>query len=172
MHLCPVVPKPPHIAPSIAKSRFASSITIIAFLPPISREHLFILWAQSVATNLPTSLEPVKETSFISLCNISGSPTSVPVPVTIFKTPFGSPASSKSFTKFTAESGVSEAGLKITVFPVTNAGAIFHDGIAIGKFHGVIAATIPTGIRTDMQNLFGSSEGVVSPNNLLPSPAT
>ena len=42
-----------------------------------------------------------------------------------------------------AESGVSEAGLKTTVLPRTRAGMIFHDGIAIGKFHGVIIAQMP-----------------------------
>ena len=31
--------------------------------------------------------------------------------------------------------------------------ASFHDGIAIGKFHGVIAPTTPTGIRTLIMNL-------------------
>ena len=45
-------------------------------------------------------------------------------------------------------SGVSVAGLKTTVLPQTSAGAIFHDGIAIGKFHGVITPTTPIGMRT------------------------
>ena len=44
--------------------------------------------------------------------------------------------------------GVSVAGLKTTVLPQTSAGAIFQDGIAIGKFHGVITPTTPIGIRT------------------------
>ena len=37
------------------------------------------------------------------------------------------------------------AGLNTTVFPATSAGAIFHTGIAIGKFHGVMQATTPCG---------------------------
>ena len=36
VHRWPVVPKPPQTAPSTAKSRFASSMTMIAFFPPIS----------------------------------------------------------------------------------------------------------------------------------------
>ena len=48
------------------------------------------------------------------------------------------PASSRILTKLSAESGVSVAGLKTTVLPQTSAGMIFHDGIAIGKFHGVM----------------------------------
>ena len=54
----------------------------------------------------------------------------------------------KHCTTCTAHSGVSEAGLKRTVFPATSAGAIFHAGIAIGKFHGVMHATTPSGSRT------------------------
>ena len=53
----------------------------------------------------------------------------------------GMPASSRTFTKFTADSGVCDAGLKTTVLPQTSAGMIFHDGIAIGKFHGVMTET-------------------------------
>ncbi len=37
------------------------------------------------------------------------------------------------------------AGLKTTVLPQTRAGMIFHDGIAIGKFHGVMTAHTPIG---------------------------
>ena len=66
---------------------------------------------------------------------------------------------------------MSSAGFSTTVLPQTSAGASFHDGIAIGKFHGVIAPTTPTGTRTDMLNLFCSSEGVVCPQSRRPSPA-
>ena len=86
-------------------------------------------------------------------------------------TPAGTPASSSSSTKRSASSGVSSAGLRTTVLPQTSAGAIFQDGIAIGKFHGVIAPTTPTGRRTLMLNLSRSSDGVVWPNRRRPSPA-
>jgi ribosomal protein L11 methyltransferase len=49
---------------------------------------------------------------------------------------------------------------------------IFQVGIANGKFQGVISAQTPTGARTDIANLSGSSEGVVSPKRRRPSPAT
>ena len=42
--------------------------------------------------------------------------------------------------------------------------------MANGKFHGVMAAATPIGIRTDMVNLSGSSEGVVWAEE--PSPLT
>ncbi len=66
---------------------------------------------------------------------------------------------------------MSFAGLNTTVLPQTSAGTIFQDGIAIGKFHGVMTPTTPIGIRTDMSNLSGSSDGVVWPNRRRPSPA-
>ncbi len=77
------------------------------------------------------------------------------------KTPGGRPASSSAFAKFTTESGVSVAGLMTTVFPQTRAAVDFHAGIAMGKFQGVMNAQTPIGARTDIANLFGSSEGVV-----------
>ena len=73
--------------------------------------------------------------------------------------------------KRSASAGVSSAGFRTTVFPQTSAGASFQAGIAIGKFHGVIAPTTPTGIRTDIWNLSRSSEGVVWPKRRRPSPA-
>ena len=76
------------------------------------------------------------------------SPTDAPGPVTRFNTPGGSPASSDSFTSLTALKGVDEAGLKTKVLPHTRAGAIFHAGMARGKFHGVMMATTPSGLRT------------------------
>ena len=57
-----------------------------------------------------------------------------------------------------------EAGLNTTVLPQTSAGMIFHDGMAIGKFHGVIIEHTPSGWRTDIANLLRSSEGAVWPN--------
>ena len=66
---------------------------------------------------------------------------------------------------------MSVAGLNTTVLPQTSAGMIFHDGIAIGKFHGVMIAQTPSGWRTDIANLSRSSEGTVWPYRRRPSPA-
>ena len=44
-------------------------------------------------------------------------------------------------------SGASEEGLNTTVLPVTSAGAILRAGIEIGKFHGVMTLTTPSGSR-------------------------
>src|SRR5579884_3659499 len=157
----PVVPNPPQRQPSTARSRLASSRTMITFLPPISRLQCLKAEAQDSETLRPTAVDPVNETSRTSGSAASGWPTSLPLPVTRLTTPGGAPASWRMWTRFQQLRGVSEAGLITTVSPQTRAGKIFQEGIAIGKFHGVISAHTPTGIRTVMQNLSGSSEGVV-----------
>src|SRR6202011_4193196 len=86
-------------------------------------------------------------------------------------TPPGNPASSRISTSLVATIGVSDAGLKTTALPAISAGKIFQDGIAIGKFHGVMQATTPSGTRTVIAHLFLSSEGTVSPCGCRPRPA-
>ena len=44
-----------------------------------------------------------------------------------------------------AVSGVISAGLATTVLPAARAGAMPQDRIGIGKFHGTISPTTPTG---------------------------
>ncbi len=166
----PLVPNAPQIAPSTASSRFASSITMIGFLPPISRWTCLNEGAHASLIARPTDVEPVNETTFTRGSFRSGFPTFEPEPVTTLKTPGGSPASSSAFAKFTTESGVSVAGLMTTVFPQTSAAVDFQAGIAMGKFHGVMNAQTPIGERTDIANLFGSSDGVVWPCSRRPSP--
>jgi hypothetical protein len=76
-----------------------------------------------------------------------------------------------AFSRFSVESGVSSAGLITQVLPHTSAGRSFHEGIAMGKFHGAIMPHTPIGMRTAMANLLGNSEGTVAPKSLRPSPA-
>ena len=127
--------------------------------------------AHATEMRRPTSVEPVKETTFTSGCSTSGSPTSPPEPMTTLKTPAGSPASSNTRASATTEAGVSVAGLITIVLPAIRAAMDFQAGIAIGKFQGVTNAQTPTGWRTHMANLFGSSDGVVNPKSRRPSPA-
>src|SRR5262249_56893264 len=83
----------------------------------------------------------------------------------------GRPASSKILVKCQAISGVSPAGLKPAVLPATRAGISFQEGIANGKFQGVITPTAPIGARIDIAHLLGISLGVVTPYMRRPSPA-
>src|SRR5438552_9051487 len=104
-------------------------------------------------------------------CSTIGLPTPAPLPNTRLRTPGGRPASSKILVKCHAISGVSPAGLNTAVLPATSAGISFHEGIANGKFQGVITPTTPIGARIDIAHLLGISLGVVTPYMRRPSPA-
>src|SRR6185369_13263206 len=104
--------------------------------------------AHSVPTIRPTAVDPVSEIARTSGCSVSGVPTAELVPAITLITPFGRPASTSARTKLKVESGVSCAGLITQVLPAIMAGNSFHDGIAIGKFHGVIMPQTPMGWRT------------------------
>ena len=57
------------------------------------------------------------------------------------------PGAGPSSASASALSGVSLAGFSTTVQPAASAGATLRAIIRAGKFHGVIAATTPTGWR-------------------------
>src|SRR5205807_8732897 len=123
----------------------ASASTTIAFFPPSSSEHFLSSRPQISETARPTSTLPVKYTAATSPCRTSASPASSPNPNTTFTTPGGRPASSRASTNRSAQSGVSSAGLSTAVLPAMIAGNSFHDGMAMGKFHGVMHQTTPKG---------------------------
>jgi hypothetical protein len=63
----------------------------------------------------------------------------------MLSTPSGRPASDSASAKAYAVSGVSGGGLSTTEHPAASAGASLSEGVLRGPFHGVIAATTPTG---------------------------
>ena len=93
----------------------------------------------------PTSVEPVKQTLRTAGWSTKRWPTTLPLPGRICRTPSGSPASSASSPMRSALSGVTSAGLSTTVLPAARAGAKPQPAIAIGKFHGTITPTTPSG---------------------------
>ncbi len=97
---------------------------------------------------LPTSVEPVKATLSISGCSAIELPAPGPKPVTMLRTPSGSPASMINSPRRRAVSGVCSAGLRMTVLPQASAGPSFHAAIKSGKFHGMICPQTPTGSRS------------------------
>src|SRR5918998_1663768 len=78
-------------------------------------------------------------------------------PVTMLTTPAGMPTSSHNAPQARPENGVCEAGLATTVQPAASAGPIFRASMEEGKFHGVIAATTPTGSL--VTRIFRSRQG-------------
>ncbi|SFN06980.1 hypothetical protein SAMN04487980_1010217 [Streptomyces sp. cf124] len=55
--------------------------------------------------------------------------------------------------------GVTSDGLMTSAHPAASAGNSFHDSRVSGKFHGVIAATTPTGSGTEYARTPGTPEG-------------
>ncbi len=96
----------------------------------------------------PTSVEPVNDRWRTASLSHSALPTSTecaPSAVTTLSTPAGMPARCASSASASADSGVCSAGLMTTGQPAASAGATLRVIIAIGKFHGVMAAHTPTG---------------------------
>ncbi|MCY1521839.1 hypothetical protein D9M68_566710 [compost metagenome] len=92
----------------------------------------------------PVVVSPVKAILAMRLLEASGLPASRPKPVTTLITPGGrmSPISSISSRM---PSGVCSAGLSTTQLPAASAGASFQAAISMGKFHGMIWPTTPSG---------------------------
>ena len=59
--------------------------------------------------------------------------------------------------------GVSSAGLMMHEQPAPSAPAILRAGVMAGKFHGVNAATGPTGSRVTICMVFGRRDGMMRP---------
>ncbi len=166
MHVWPEFRNLHAIAPATASSRSASSKTMNGALPPSSSETFFTCCAHCAISSFPTSVEPVKPSlrtvGFpVSSPPISGA--SCAAPVTISKTPSGSPASRPRRAIASAVSGVCSAGLSTIVQPDASAGAALRVGIAAGKFHGVMPAVTPMGLFVTTIRRSAAKVGIVSP---------
>ena len=145
MHCWPAWKNAAYAAASTAVSRSASSSTMNAFLPPSSSVTFFSVAEAAAMIALPTAVEPVKETLSTSGWLTSASPVPGPGPWTTLTTPGGTPASRRTSASSVTVAGVSGAGLTTTVHPAASAIEIFQAAICSGKFHGITAATTPTG---------------------------
>ena len=129
-------------------ARSASSSTIVADLPPSSRNRRFIVAAPFSMIRLPTAVEPVKEIRSTFGESVSSSPTRWSDAVTTLTTPAGmSVLSAIRRPRRVALNGVSGAGFSTTVFPVASAWPSLWIVTSNGKFQGTIAPTTPTGSR-------------------------
>ena len=81
----------------------------------------------------------------------------------MFTTPGGRPASVKARASSATLAGVSSGPLMMMEQPAASAAAIFLTAWLIGKFHGVNAATTPTGSRSDIWYTFGWRAGITRP---------
>src|SRR5919108_154968 len=115
-HTWPQFENAPQRAPSTARPRLASARTSIGSLPPSSSVTGRRSSAQAMPTRRPTAVEPVNTTFATPGARTSASPTSSPVPCTVWTSPAGAPASTKARSTQPPESGVSSEGLTTTGF--------------------------------------------------------
>src|SRR4051794_34148737 len=145
-------------APAItfaADSTSASGRTIEALSPPISAWLAIPRAVAAAATPRPTAVEPVNDTT--SASSTTACP-AAPGPVTTLKTPSGRCWLRISWSR-SAQAIASDAGLSTTALPYASAGAAFHNGIANGKFQGVISPATPRGRRRLNSSVRGSEGG-------------
>ena len=120
---------------------------------------------------LPTSVDPVNVTLRTAGLVVISPPIADAEPVTTLNTPAGTPARTASSASANAENGVCVAGFNTMVQPAASAGPALRVIIADGKFHGVMAATTPTGWRSTRIRLSAWWPGITSPYRRLPSSA-
>ena len=142
---CPALSNTAYGAVAAARSRSASAKTMLALLPPSSSVSRLTWRAQSAMICRPTSVDPVNTILRTAGWSTSRCPTTLPLPGSTWNTPSGRPASSASSPIRIAVSGVASAGLATTAQPAASAGAMPQDKIGIGKFHGTMRPTTPTG---------------------------
>ena len=114
-------------------------------LPPSSSDTFLSVAAHCAMSFLPISVEPVNVSLRTIGFDVSSPPSTLAGPVMTLNTPGGMPARCASSAIASAEYGVCIAGLQTNVQPAASAGPALRVIIAAGKFHGVIAATTPTG---------------------------
>ena len=95
--------------------------------------------------------------------DVSSAPITRAEPVSTLNRPFGTPARSARMASAMAENGVCEAGFRTMAQPAAKAGPALRVIIAFGKFHGVIAATTPTGCFMIRMRLSFWWPGTMSP---------
>jgi hypothetical protein len=140
-------------------------------LPPSSSDTFLSVSAAWRISSLPTRVDPVKVILRTSSRAIQAPPIAAASPDTTLTTPAGKPASMPSCSRAWADNGVSSDGLSTTVQPAAKAGPSLRVTMASGKFHGVMAATTPTGSLSTITRASPLWLGITSPYARLPSSA-
>ena len=147
MQVCPVAAKTPATSPLAAACRSASAKTTCGDLPPSSNVTGLRFSAAATATLRPVAVDPVNATLSTPGCAARWAPGAPVEEVTTLTTPSGMPARATSSANPRVEPGACSEGLTTTVQPAARAGATFQLMSSSGEFHGVMAATTPTGSR-------------------------
>ena len=102
--------------------------------------------AVATAAERPASVPPVSVILAMSGWPVSRWP-AARAPVTMLRTPSGSPASLRISASASVVSGVSSDGLTTTVFPLASAADRLRARISIGWLNGVMMPHTPSGRR-------------------------
>ena len=131
--------------------------------PPSSMVTRFMCSPASAASCLPIGVEPVNEILRMTGCGMRYSEISAGTPKTRPITPAGTPASWKARISSAGEAGVSSGALTMMEQPVASAAESLRTTWLIGKFHGVKAATGPTGSLVTTWRTFAARAGTIWP---------
>ncbi|MNW57164.1 hypothetical protein D3C74_349440 [compost metagenome] len=103
-----------------------------------------MFWLAYCMMSRPVVVSPVNAILRMRGLDASGLPASTPNPLTTLRTPGGSRSPMMSIRN-RIDAGVCSAGLRTTQLPAASAGASFHTAMRMGKFHGMICPTTPSG---------------------------
>src|SRR3954454_18907676 len=101
--------------------RSASGSTMLADLPPSSRQRRFTVSAAAAPTWRPAAVEPVEEVMSTYALRDRASPTLRPPPLTRLNTPAGTPASCRTWARSAPLAAEFTLGLATTVHPAAKA---------------------------------------------------
>ena len=165
MHTCPALANPLATVAAATLSMSASDMTISGLLEPSSIVTFLMPALRQMRS--PISMLPVKVIFRTLGSPVRTSPIWLPGPVTHWMASSGRPDSSRISTSFSADRGVSPAGLSTTELPAARAGPTLWQTRFKGKLKGAMAATTPTGTRMVKPNWLtlpgAASRGTVSP---------
>ena len=170
----PAVPTEPNSTARATSSMSASSITMIALLPPSSSRQRPRRLATTSPTRRPMRHEPVAEMSGRRRSAIIVSPTSASVPMMSGKMSAGSmpsglqtSCSRSTFQQISlvaiAVSGVMSDGFQMHASPQTAATIAFHAHTAFGKLNAVMQPITPSGCHCSYMRWPGRSECIERP---------
>src|ERR1051325_9418830 len=126
-HCCPLLKQKALTDVTTASSNVAWSKTMLADLPPSSREIRFVFVAAALMTAWPVAVEPVKAILSTRGDPAITCPTTAPLSmslVTTFKAPGGNPASLSCFANSKLGPEQRWDGLRTTVQPTATPGGI------------------------------------------------
>ena len=132
VHICPWFIKIADIVPPTAVSKSQSAKTMFGDLPPNSSETFLAVPAAKRMISRPVSVPPVKLIISTRESVTRSRAASLSLVATIFTTPAGNPLSLIICAKRMTDAQPTDDGLKTTVFPASNAGAIFHAAMIKG----------------------------------------